>query len=76
MTIIITFLIVFFIGFQLFKQKNPYIRAHKKKWENEKHYDAYIKWLDKNGGDMPIKEVKGKEEQDLMNEINKDQVRP
>lgn len=70
-TTIIVYLVVMFIGYRVFRMKNPYIRAHRKKWDNQRYYDKYIKWLDRNGGDLPIKEVKGKEEEELIKEINK-----
>lgn len=63
------FLIFVVLGYRFSRQKNPYIRAHQKKWKNEKYYDGYIKWLDSKGGDMPIKEVIGKEERELIKEI-------
>jgi len=71
MIVLFVFLIVVLIGYNLTKEKNPYINAHKKKWLNEKNYDNYIKWLDKSGGDIPIKEVKSKEEKELIDKILK-----
>lgn len=71
---IVVFLIVFFIGYLIFgkkKENNPYIITHLKKWQNEKQYDEYIKWLDKNKGDIPLSEVKFKEDLEVLNEINK-----
>lgn len=70
-TILIFFIITIYVGGQLTKEKNPYINAHKKKWRNEKHYDRYLKWLDRRGGDLPIKEVKTKEEKELIDKILK-----
>ena len=65
-TIFVIYLFLVFVGYQASKEKNPYIRAHKKKWKNEKYYDRYIKWLNRKGGDLPIKEVKTKEEKELI----------
>ncbi len=66
----ICFIIIFFVGFALFKKKpNTYISVHQKKWKQEKEYEDYIKWLDKNGGDLPIKEFKFKEDKEVMNKV-------
>lgn len=70
-TIFVIYLFLVFVGYQISKEKNPYIKAHKKKWKNEKYYDRYLKWLDKSGGDLPIKEVKTKEEKELIDKIMK-----
>lgn len=66
------FLFVFF-GWLLFgdKTENPYIKTHKRKWKNELHYQEYLKWLDKRGGDLPLMEVKFKEDVEIMNEVSK-----
>ncbi len=69
--ILLIYLFIVFLGYQASKEKNPYIKAHKKKWKNEKYYDRYLKWLDKNKGDMPLKEVKTKEEKELIDKIMK-----
>lgn len=66
---VFTYLFLVFVGYQISKEKNPYINAHKKKWKNEKYYDRYLKWLDSKGGDLPIKEVKTKEEKELIDKI-------
>ena len=71
MTGVFVFVVVVFIGYNLTKEKNPYIRAHTKKWKNERYYDKYIKWLDRKGGDAPIKEVKSKEDKELIDKILK-----
>lgn len=69
---VLVFGIVFAIGFYAFgRERNPYIRAHKKKWRTQKDYEDYIDWLNKNGGDLPIKEVKFKEDMEVLNSINK-----
>lgn len=72
----IIFLIPFafvFIGWLFFgdKDSNPYIKTHKRKWRNEKDYRSYLKWLDKQGGDAPLKEVKFMEDVEIMNEVSK-----
>lgn len=74
MIIFVTALIVFLIGFALFSKKkhiNPYIDIHKKKWQNEKDYEDYIDWLDKQGGDLPLKEVKMNDDLEVLKEISK-----
>lgn len=61
-----------FVGWLIFgDRENPYIKTHKRKWKNEVHYQEYLKWLDKKGGDMPLKEVKFKEDVEIMNEVSK-----
>ena len=70
---IVTFLIVFIIGYSLFANRhvNPYIKTHKLKWQNERDYDEYIKWLDKNKGDLPLKEVRMQDDIEVLNEVSK-----
>ncbi|PHQ27706.1 hypothetical protein, partial [Leeuwenhoekiella nanhaiensis] len=49
--------------FRLFLPKeNPYIKIHQAKIKNDKTYSEYLKWLDKNGGDIPIDKELTKEE--------------
>lgn len=67
----LTFLVVFYLGFCFFRKKNPYISTHKKKWQNEKDYEQYIKWLDNNGGDLPLPKIKFRGDIDLLNKVNK-----
>lgn len=58
---ILTFFAMLIIGYLIFRKKeNPYIKVHKRKWQNEKDYLEYINWLDKNGGDLPLPEIKVK----------------
>ena len=47
------------LGFKLIrKQKsNPYIELHKLKFENDKNYNEYLKWLHKKKGDIPFKKI-------------------
>lgn len=70
---IAVFLLTVLIGYLIFgkKKENPYIKTHKKKWNNEKQYIDYIKWLDKQGGDLPLKEVKMIDDIEVLNEVNK-----
>lgn len=70
---IVTFLVVYLIGYSLFSNRhvNPYIKYHKRKWQNEKDYDNYIKWLDKQGGDLPLREVKMHDDTEVLNEVSK-----
>lgn len=72
-TVIVSFLIVFIIGYSLFANRhiNPYIKTHKRKWQNEKDYDEYIKWLDKSGGDIPLKEVRMQDDIEVLKEVSK-----
>jgi len=73
MIVIGVFLLVFISGFLLFgrKKQNPYIKTHKAKWKNERDYLEYIEWLDKSGGDLPINEIKFKEDREVLNEVSK-----
>ena len=41
---------------------NPYITNHKYRQLNDKWYDEYLDWLDKTGGDLPIKKELTQEE--------------
>lgn len=72
-TVLITFIIVLIIGYAIFSNKhvNPYIKIHRRKWQNEKDYEDYIKWLDKQGGDLPLKEVKMNDDIEVLNEVSK-----
>lgn len=72
-TVIIVFLIVFIIGYSIFENRrvNPYIKTHKRKWQNERDYENYIKWLDKKGGDLPLKEIKMNGDIEVLNEVGK-----
>lgn len=65
----LTFLVVFYIGFYFFRKRNPYISAHKRKWQNEKDYEEYLKWLDRNKGDNPLKKVDTEEDAELLKEV-------
>ena len=70
-------LTIFLIGFWIFgkrqrnEQFNPYIKAHLRKWKNQKRYREYLKWLDKKGGDIPIAEIKTPEDAKAQKEIEK-----
>jgi hypothetical protein len=71
MTVLIVFLIVVFIGYAIFREKNPYIKLHKRKWQNERDYESYLKWLDKSGGDLPLPENKFDGDKEVLKEIDK-----
>lgn len=72
MTIIVTFLITVFVGFLIFRKKeNPYIKVHRRKWQNESDYMEYLKWLDKEGGDCPLPEIKLKSDLEVLEQVNK-----
>lgn len=62
-----------FIGYLIFgkKKENPYIRLHKNKWKNETDYQQYLKWLDKKGGDVPLKQAKFNDEKEVERELSK-----
>ena len=61
-----------FVGWLIFcDRENPYIKAHKRKWENDKNYKEYLRWLDKQGGDNPLNKADFKEDIEIMNEVNK-----
>jgi hypothetical protein len=36
------------------KEYNPYIAYHKIKNKNDQNYDDYLKWLQANGGGVPV----------------------
>ena len=73
MIIVIFPLLFVFVGWLIFGKKttNPYIKTHKRKWKNTEHYHEYLKWLDSKGGDLPIPEVKFKEDMEVEREIKK-----
>lgn len=51
------------------KENNPYIEAHKLKVQNDKNYEEYIDWLDKNGGGVPFAKVETKEDKEASQTI-------
>lgn len=53
------------------KKENPYIKTHKRKWQNNTDYQEYLRWLDRQGGDVPLNKADFKEDFDVMNEVNK-----
>jgi amino acid permease len=57
--IFIVAIVCIWIGFKLIrKQKsNPYIELHKLKFENDKNYNEYLKWLHKKKGDIPFNKI-------------------
>lgn len=70
MLLLIPICFVFF-GWLIFgKRENPYIRKHKRKWRNDKEYFEYLDWLNKKGGDVPLKKSRIKEDIDIEKEIN------
>jgi hypothetical protein len=71
MTVLIVFLIVVFIGYAIFREKNPYIKLHKRKWQNERDYESYLKWLDKSGGDGPIDKIQSQKDAEISKEIER-----
>ena len=73
MIVLIFPLLFVFVGWLIFGKKttNPYIKTHKRKWQNELDYREYIEWLDRQGGDLPIPEVKFKEDVEVEREIKK-----
>lgn len=72
MTVLIVFILTFIIGYLIFgRERNPYIKTHKQKFKNEKHYKDYIKWLDSCGGDIPLNEFKMNHEDRVLKELNK-----
>lgn len=71
MTGFVLFFIIVFIGYKLFnKRPNPYIKTHKKKFQSEQDYLDYLDWLSDIGGDVPIKEIKFKEDIEVLKKIN------
>lgn len=63
--LIICFCVGYFIlsifGFFL-KKPNPYISYHKKRILNDKNYEEYLKWLDKENGSLPVSKLLTREE--------------
>lgn len=56
---------------RILQTDNPYIVAHRVKMANDKMYDEYLQWLDKNGGDIPFEKWKIEEEERAEASINK-----
>lgn len=52
------------------KNDNPYVVAHKQKFENDAMYDEYLHWLDENGGDLPFEKMKTQEELSFEKKLN------
>lgn len=52
---------------------NPYIRTHLSKIKNDKKYQEYLKWLDQNGGDMPVEKLRTREEFEFEKKLQKAQ---
>ena len=50
--------------------ENPYIEAHKRRLINDAWYEDYLKWMDHNGGGMPMDKVKTPEEQQFEKKYN------
>ena len=50
---------------------NPYIDYHKSKMKNDKDYDEYLKWLDKNGNGVPVEKQLTLEDKKAENKIKK-----
>ncbi len=72
MIILFSIFIFVFVGSLIFgKKENPYIKTHKRKWRNTEYYQEYLKWLDSKGGDVPLNEIKFKEDVEAMNEVSK-----
>ena len=49
---------------------NPYIEQHRMKMKNDKWYEEYLEWLDKNGGDIPFEKWKTEEEKKFNEKMN------
>lgn len=64
-------IVFYFLYRRYYYNSNPYIKAHRSKWKNDRNYFAYLRWLSKKGGDIPIEQIKTKEEIELFREINK-----
>lgn len=58
-----------FSPFEKKDEDNPYIKAHRVKMQNDKMYNEYLKWLDKNGGDIPFEKWKTREEKKFDKKI-------
>ena len=50
--------------------ENPYIEAHLLRRRNDKDYEDYLNWLDKTGGDLPIKKTLTREEWEFEKQLN------
>lgn len=73
MTGLIVFCFVFLIGFFVFRNRNtnPYIKNHKAKWQNEKNYQEYLKWLNKTNPDIPFPEIKINHEIEISKQLDR-----
>jgi hypothetical protein len=60
---------VYFIFPTKRKSTNAYINAHKLKMKNDKDYEEYLKWLEKNGEGVPFNKVTTPEEKKAENKI-------
>ena len=49
---------------------NPYIETHLLRRRNDKDYEDYLNWLDKTGGDLPVKKVLTREEWEFQQQLN------
>jgi|GEM_PF-2783469 len=56
---------------RILKTDNPYIVSHRNKIHNDRMYDEYLEWLDRNGGDLPFEKWKSQEELIADHKINK-----
>lgn len=53
---------------------NPYIAYHKLRKQNDKNYERYLAWMDKNNEGLPIEKIKSEEEEEFENKM-KEQVK-
>ncbi|MBA4154155.1 MAG: hypothetical protein C0512_07405 [Flavobacterium sp.] len=51
-----------YLGNNLERRKNPYIKAQKTIDKNNRDYENYLKWMDKNSNGVPLNKMMTKEE--------------
>jgi FtsZ-interacting cell division protein ZipA len=64
---------VVFALFGYFNRKrnsNLYIQTEKLKIKNDRDYEAYLKWMDKQGNGVPMEKLKTREEHIADNKIS------
>jgi len=49
---------------------NPYIEAHLIRRRNDNDYEEYLKWLDDNGGGLPINKILTREEWEFKQQLD------
>lgn len=53
------------------ENNNPYIVAQKLKMKNDRDYDSYLDWMNKNGDGVPFEKIKTSEDLEAEKKISK-----